>query len=129
MNHINSFLQEAEKRFEIYTYNQSLIELLDEDYNRENTIDTTYNWDTKEEEWVEGTGGFESVEFTCAAYGGRPIPQFKWYIDNNDNDDLNDEDHFSISTSSTGSDFDYIENYQSSIDFQINDNLLGILAG
>ena len=57
---------------------------------------------------------------------------FSRYIDNNDNDDLSDDDgdlgHFNVATSSIGSDYDYIENSQSTIDFQIDDKLLEILG-
>jgi len=119
--------QEFEKRFEVYTFNQSLVEIMDEDFTPETSIDTTYNYDTKEEEWVSGKGGWESVEFSCMAYGGRPRPEFRWFIGNNDNMDLTNVDHFSVSTSAIGSDFDYIENYQSTIEFAIDDNLLQIL--
>ena len=79
---------------------------------------------------IDGKNGFESVEFSCRAYGGRPLPTFKWYIDNNDNDDFTEDDlgHFNVATSPIGSDYDYIENYQSTIDFQIDDNLLAILG-
>jgi len=124
--------QDSEKRFEVYTYNRSEVVMIDEDSMPETSIDTTYNWDTREEEWLDGTGGYENVEFSCIAYGGRPIPTIKWYIDNNDNDDLSDDDgdlgHFNVATSSIGSDYDYIENSQSTIDFQIDDKLLEILG-
>jgi len=122
--------QEQEKPLYVYTYNRSEIHLIDEDENPETTIDTSYNYDTKEEDWIDGKNGFESVEFSCRAYGGRPLPTFKWYIDNNDNDDFTEDDlgHFNVATSPIGSDYDYIENYQSTIDFQIDDNLLAILG-
>ena len=100
---------------------------MDEDLSPETSIDTSYNYDTKEEEWVDGKGGWESVEFSCMAYGGRPIPEFRWYIGNNDNNELKNIDHFSVSESAIGSDFDYIENYMSTIEFSIDDNLLDIL--
>jgi hypothetical protein len=64
----------------VYTFNQSQIFVLDEDGTPETNIDTTYNRDTKEDEWVDGKGGWERVEFSCVAYGGRPIPEFHWYI-------------------------------------------------
>ena len=120
-------MQEYEKPFDIYTFNQSLVELVDEDLQTENSIDTTYNYDTKEEEWIDGKGGWESIEFSCMAYGGRPTPEFRWYIGNNDNRDLNNEDHFSITPSQISSDFDYIDNYMSTIEFSIDNNLLDIL--
>ena len=57
---------------------------------------------------------------------------FSRYIYNNDNDDLSEDEgdlgHFNVATSSIGSDYDYIENYQSTIDFQIDDKLLEILG-
>jgi hypothetical protein len=52
--------------------------MFDEDLTPETSIDTSYNWDTREEEWLDGTGGYENVEFSCIAYGGRPIPSIKW---------------------------------------------------
>ena len=36
----------------VYTYNRSEIHLIDEDENPETTIDTSYNYDTKEEDWI-----------------------------------------------------------------------------
>lgn len=116
--------QNSDKIFEVYTYNQSQLFMLDEDLNTENSLDTTYNYDTKEEEWVSGKNGWESVEMNCMAYGGRPLPTFLWYVDNNDNDDLEDDNHFDVSTGSIGSDYDYIENYQSNLKFGIDDTLL-----
>ena len=120
----------GKKPLAIYTYNRSEIVLLDEDLNPETTLDTSYNYDTKEEDWIDGKSGYESVEFSCRAYGGRPNPVFKWYIDNNDNDDFSEDDlgHFNVATSPIGSDYDFIENFESKIDFQIDDNLLAIIG-
>ena len=113
-----------EKTFEVYTYNRSQVFLVDEEYQYETSIDTTFNYDTKEEEWVESKSGFESVEFSCDAFGGRPRPQFVWYIENNDNDDLESDNHFHISTASMGSDYKYIENFRSTIEFGIDHTLM-----
>lgn len=98
--------------------------MVDEDLQYENQIDTTYNWDTKEEEWMEGKGGYERIEFSCMAYGGRPEPVFEWHI-NNENEDLENVDHFNIRTSPFGGGVsDYIQNYQSTIEFQVDEKLL-----
>lgn len=78
----------------MYTYNQSEVVMYDEDMNQIDDWDTQYNYNDKQKKWMKGESGWESVEFTCAAYGGRPEPTFKWYIENNDNDDLHDVDHF-----------------------------------
>ncbi len=97
--------------------------MLDEELQYETSIDTEFNWNTKEDEWEEGKGGWEDVEFSCVAYGGRPIPTFVWYIDDGDELDYNDN-HFDISDSSLGSDYKYIENYMSTIKFGINHELI-----
>lgn len=96
--------------------------------NYETSIDSSYNWDTKEEEYIDGKSGWERIEFACLAYGGRPVPTFRWYINNERNDDLTEDNTFNIATSSIGSDYRYIENYQSSIDFQVDHNLIDKLA-
>ena len=78
---------------------------------------------------MDGHNGYEQVELSCQAFGGRPIPEIKWYIDNHDNDDLDDDSHFDISTGPIGSDYGkWIENYQSSIKFQIDSTLLDKLS-
>ena len=120
-------LQQADKNFEIYTYNQSQLFMVDADDQPENSISTSYNYNTRQEEWIDGKSGWERVEFGCKAFGGRPIPTFRWYINNNQNDDLTDDNHFQITTSSIGSQYDFIENYQSTIDFQVDDNFLETL--
>ena len=91
--------------------------MVDADDQPENSISTSYNYNN----------GWERVEFGCKAFGGRPIPTFRWYINNNQNDDLTDDNHFQITTSSIGSQYDFIENYQSTIDFQVDDNFLETL--
>ena len=74
------YFQSPERTIEVYTYNRSQLFMRDEDDNQQTSIDTTYNWDTKEEEWNDGKSSYEKVEVKCQAYGGRPIPEFKWYI-------------------------------------------------
>ena len=69
--------------------------MYDEDMNEIDDWDAKYNYNDKQKKWEKGESNFERVEFTCAAYGGRPEPTFIWYIENNDNDDLHDVDHFS----------------------------------
>ena len=126
--HTHATFQEADKQFEVYTYNMSLVELLDEDKRPETRIQTSYNWDTKEEEWIDGKGGPETVEFSCMAYGGRPEPEIRWYIGNNNNDDLTNEDNFNVRTTRIGTGFgNYITDFRSTIDFQIDDNLMDLL--
>ena len=50
--------------------------------------------------------------------------EFKWYIDNNQQM-LTNDNHFNIGPpSSMGSDYDYEENYQSTIEFKIDSSLL-----
>ena len=72
-------LKEAEHRFDVYTYNRSEIVMVDEDQNEmyNDDIDTSYNWDTREDKWISGKSSYESVEFSCRAYGGRPVPTFR----------------------------------------------------
>ena len=87
-------LQSVSYEFEVFTYNQSTIVMLDEDENEVDDWDTTYNRNVKKNKWEPGKSNWESVSFTCGAYGGRPEPVFTWYIENNDNDNLEDDDHF-----------------------------------
>ena len=52
---------------------------------------------------------------------------FRWYIDNNDNDDLTEDDDFNVGTPSLvgGQNYgDFIESYESNIKFDVNDKLL-----
>ena len=37
-----------------------------------------------------------SFAFRCQAYGGRPVPKFVWYIDNNSNDNLYGQEGFQV---------------------------------
>ena len=63
-------IKEAEHRFDVYTYNRSEIVMVDEDQNEmyNDDIDTSYNWDTREDKWIGGKSSYESVEFSCRAY-------------------------------------------------------------
>lgn len=69
------------------------------------------------------------MEFTAKGFGGRPEPVFKWYIENNDNDDLNERDEFHISEGKLGCEDSrsMICNFQSTIEFTIDDTLMEYL--
>ena len=66
---------------------------VDEERNEVDDWDTTYNYNERQQKWEKDKSNFESVEFTCLAYGGRPEPTFRWHIENS-NDDLNEVDAF-----------------------------------
>ena len=75
----------------MFTFNQSSNSIVDEDYDQVNDIDTTYNFNVKKNEWEQGKSNWETVELNCLAFGGRPEPEIIWYIENNDNDNLNEQ--------------------------------------
>ena len=52
----------------MYTFNRLQLLLVDEDKNPETFIKTAVG---------------ETVKFFCQSFGGRPLGEFKWYIDNN----------------------------------------------
>jgi len=91
-----------------------------------NSLETSYNYNSKEEKWEAGKGDWETVEFRCQALGGRPQPKFQWYIENNNNDPLVNGDGIQISetflpSSDRGN---YIRNLESRITFKVDDRLL-----
>ena len=93
----------------MYTFNRLQLLLVDEDKNPETFIKTAVG---------------DTVKFFCQSFGGRPLGEFKWYIDNNQQM-LTNDNHFNIGPpSSMGSDYDYEENYQSTIEFKIDSSLL-----
>lgn len=114
----------------MYTYNQSTLYLLDEEEQDIDARDfeTTYNYNERQNKWEKDKNGWETVEFTARAYGGRPQPVFKWYFENNDNDDLENEDSnmFRVQSGSLGCEDrgNYICNYESTVTFTIDENLM-----
>ena len=40
--------------------------------------------------------------FRCQAYGGRPVPKFVWFINNNNNDNLYGQDGFQVRNKCNG---------------------------
>ncbi|TRY70922.1 hypothetical protein TCAL_16383, partial [Tigriopus californicus] len=126
-----SGVQTATRDFELFTFNQSTLVMTDEDDNdlMGGTFETDYNCNERENDWEEGKSNWETVTFRCLAYGGRPEPTFKWYIDNNDNNELSSESHFRINTNleSVDDKDQYIRNLESEIEFQVDDKLMEIL--
>ncbi len=41
-------------------------------------IDTTYNYNERNNDWEDDKTGWETLEFIARAYGGRPEPIFHW---------------------------------------------------
>ena len=105
--------------------------MFDEDENdlTNGDFDTTYNRNDRQNRWEKDKSNWESVEFTCRAYGGRPEPQFKWYIENNNNDDLQEVDNFRINEARLSCEdrYSYICNMESKIEFTIDDKLMEYL--
>ena len=66
--------------FKLYTFNQSTVYLNDvEDKDVDNdNIDTKYNYNDRNDDWEDDVTGWETLEFTALAYGGRPEPTFNW---------------------------------------------------
>jgi hypothetical protein len=69
--------------------------MTDEDNNDISSFDTSYNYDDRNDKFVEEKTGYENVILKCGALGGRPQPTFKWYIENN-NEDLKESDDIDI---------------------------------
>lgn len=105
--------------------------MIDEDENElmGDTYEVDYNFNDRQNDWEEGKSNWETVTLMCVAYGGRPEPTFKWYIDNNDNNDLSSESHFRISPNlhSVDDKDEYIRNLESKIEFQVDEKLMEIL--
>lgn len=122
--------QTTQKDFELFTYNQTYTRLVDkQDVEIRNAIETSYNWNTKKEEWESGKSDYETMEIRCQAYGGRPVPNFIWFVDNNNNDNLHDQEGFQVSDGQLASadPNNYIKNLESRITFKIDDKLLSRL--
>ena len=67
----------------------------------------------------------QKVVFSVKAFGGRPIPNFQWNIYGH-NLDLNK--NFTIMTFQIPSQYDFIEDYQSAIRFQVDNILMESLS-
>lgn len=118
--------QTAEKNLELWTYNQSYTRLTDNRDTEIKTLDTSYNYNIKKEEWESGKSDWENLEFKCTAYGGRPTPKFLWYIDSNNNDPLAGSDGFTVTEGQIGSSdrYGYVKHMESRITFRVDDKLL-----
>ena len=62
--------QSTQKDFELFTYNQTKVRLTDSRDQELNTLETTYNYNTKDEKFESGKGDFENVEFRLASFFG-----------------------------------------------------------
>ena len=56
---------------------------MNDENNEVGSVDTTYNWDDRNDDWWGDYTNFENLVLTCGAQGGRPEPTFIWYIENN----------------------------------------------
>ena len=76
----------------------------DSDGNRVpvSSIDTSYNYNDKEDHWEDGKSTWENVTLLCYAAGGRPLPRFSWQIRNTDLDDDDIFDNPSASNNGEG---------------------------
>jgi len=127
--------QSQSKTVTINTYNQSTIELLDS-LNNDDVIDrnydTSYNYDEHEEEWISGKSGWEQVEISCAARGGKPPPTIYWVINGDDDkkiDDNEDSGIFNVRTT-TNAGYDreqIIEDTISELEFDVSREFLEYL--
>lgn len=87
--------QDSSKEFTVWTFNQSEVLILDLDGNEvSSSMDSQYNYNEKEQKWEPGESDWETVELVCTAYGGRPHPTFRWYIDDNQDKDLHNFEKF-----------------------------------
>ncbi len=99
----------------MYTFNQSTVYLEDDEGN------------DVDEGGVDVDLG-EVLQFVALAFGGRPEPEFTWFIDERENDLLG-EDGFIVSEGVIGCEdrYGYICNLQSNIIFAVDDQLVEIL--
>ena len=63
----------------------------------------------------------QEILFSVKAFGGRPIPNFQWNIYGHN---LNLNQNFTIMTFQIPSQYDFIEDYQSAIWFQMDNSLM-----
>ena len=83
--------QDSAKDFSVFTFNQSLVRVLEATEGVEiGSVDTQYNYNDKEKKWERGESDWESVGLICTAYGGRPLPAYRWFINDNVDKDLHD---------------------------------------
>ena len=119
----------------MYTYNRSLVEILDDNDNRDSTssIQTSYNWNDKNKDWEDDKGNFENVELICYAAGGRPQPTFIWQING---DDLPNDDIFDNPAADSKPNGDLSRSYgmnseiqdrEVKLTFEVNTDLLSVL--
>ena len=80
LNPIVPLPQTTQHEFELFTYNQTEMEIYDADWSEVSNgdADTTYNYDDRNDDWEDGYSNWETMEFTCLAEGGRPKPNVKW---------------------------------------------------
>jgi len=116
--------------FKVFTFNRTQIEIKDQDQNPVSTIQTSYNWNDREEDWEEGKGGYESIQLSCQAFGARPNPVFKWYVGNRMGAPLSDGNIFAIRNGNTIRSYGrdgIIRDTESTINFNVNKDLLDYL--
>ena len=77
------FFQTAKYEFEVFTYNRSTNYIVNDEDNEVGSVDVTYNWDDRNDDWWGDYTNYENLVLTCGAQGGRPEPTFLWYIENN----------------------------------------------
>jgi len=74
---VNGQNQIDQKTVTVYTFNQTTSRLVtkrnEEDVGTRVTYN--YNWNTKRDEWVDGTGSYERLELKCLSQFGRPQPR------------------------------------------------------
>ena len=75
--------QTAKYEFEVFTYNRSTNYIVNDEDNEVGSVDVTYNWDDRNDDWWGDYTNYENLVLTCGAQGGRPEPTFVWYIENN----------------------------------------------
>jgi len=126
---VNGQSQIDQKTVTVYTFNQTTSRLVtkrnEEDIGSRVTYN--YNWNTKRDEWVDGTGSYERLELKCLSQFGRPQPRLIWMINR---EEIDGESWIKDSGVSRGRCYDnnqYVCDFESTIEFEINDELLTYL--
>jgi len=131
INPASGTIQTAKYEFEMFTYNRSTNYVINDDDNEVSSVDVTYNWDDRNDDWWGDYTNYENLVLTCGAQGGRPEPTFIWYIENNQNDELNEDSDgsISLSTRTNGQEdsYGYITNMESEIDIRIDQDFMRLL--